>query len=53
MSGAIDTFDFLLAEKLGMSLGQVRELPNSEVTEWRSFWEFRAAMEELHSRGDR
>lgn len=50
MLGEVDTFDFVLAADLGMSLGQVRALPNREHMEWRSFYKVRAAMEDLHAR---
>jgi hypothetical protein len=45
----IDPIDFILAENLGMSLGQVRALPNSEIVEWRAFLRYRAEMQKLHS----
>ena len=47
MLGEVDAFDFQLAQDLGMSLGEVRRLPNREHMEWRSFYKVRAAMEDL------
>lgn len=44
MLGEVDVLDFILAEKLGMSLGQVRALPNSELVEWAAFETWRGAM---------
>jgi hypothetical protein len=46
----IDPIDFLLAESLGKSLGEVRALPNSEIVEWRAFLRWRSEMQRLHSR---
>jgi hypothetical protein len=43
----IDVLDFLLAQDLGMSLTQVRALPNTEHVEWRAFYEYRAAMQDF------
>ena len=50
MRGEVDCLDFLVAEKLSMSLGQVRALPNAEMEEWRVFYEFRSAMEDFYGR---
>lgn len=50
MDGAADPFDFILAEALGMSLGQVRALPNSEIVEWSAFYKWRHAMQELEAK---
>lgn len=46
MEDEVDAFDFVLAQDLKLTLGQVRALPNSEVVEWRAFYEYRAAMME-------
>lgn len=48
MLGEIDAFDFVLAQDLGMSLGEVRDLPEAEVVEWRAFYLYRAEMEKLN-----
>lgn len=45
----VDPIDFVLAETLGMSLGQVRALPNTEVVEWRAFLYWRNEMGRLNS----
>ena len=39
--------DFVLAELLGKSLGEIRALPNAEVVEWMAFLAYRRAMAEL------
>ena len=49
MLNKIDSFDFVLAQDLGMSLAGVRALPNAEHVEWRAFYTFRSEMEKLHS----
>lgn len=43
----VDTFDFVLAEALGKSLGEVRGMPNSEIVEWRAFYKYRNAMSNM------
>jgi len=43
----LDSFDFILAESLGMSLHEVGELSNLEVVKWRAFYVYRNAMQEL------
>lgn len=50
MCGEVDALDFVLAEKLGMTLAAVRSLPNSEIVEWRQFYEYRAAMADLDAK---
>lgn len=47
MTGDVDAVDFILAEKLGKHLHEIRELPNSEVEEWIAFYEYRNAQEDL------
>ena len=39
--------DFVLAEMLGKSLGEVRALPNAEVVEWIAFLAYRRALAEI------
>lgn len=46
----LDPIEFVLAEMLGMSLGEVRALPNREIEEWRGFLMFRAQTQELEAR---
>lgn len=50
MLGEVDATDFILAEKLGMTLGEVSEMPNREFVAWRSWLTYRAAMDDLASR---
>jgi len=47
MMGEADTFDYVLASDLGMSLAAVRELDAFEVVEWRSWYRYRQAMDEV------
>ena len=44
MLGDLDPLDFVLAEKLSMSLRQVRALPQAEITEWAAYLTWRGAM---------
>lgn len=48
MLGDIDVLDFLVAETTGRTLAEVRALPQAEVTEWKAFYTYRAAMEQFH-----
>lgn len=48
MLGEIDALDFMLAEALGKTLGEIRSMPNSELVEWRAYYRVRAEMEKLH-----
>lgn len=48
MLGEIPAIDFVLATRLGMSLAEVRALPNSEVVEWGAYLKFERAMQEMH-----
>jgi hypothetical protein len=43
--------DFVLAELLGKSLGEVRALPNAEVVEWTAFLAYRRALAEVGQHG--
>ena len=47
MEGELDTFDFVLAETLGMTLAQVGEMSNNEYLRWRAFYVYRNAMAEM------
>jgi len=48
MLGEIDALDFVLATRLGKSLEEIRELPNTEIVEWGAFLKYERAMQELH-----
>lgn len=48
MLGEIDAIDYVLAEKLGKSLGEIRALPNAEIVEWGAYLRVCAAHAELH-----
>ena len=47
MEGELDPFDFVLAEKLGMTLAQIEAMSNHEYLRWRAFYTYRAAMAEM------
>lgn len=48
MEGALDPFDFALAEQLGMTVQQMNDqLSNDEYLSWRAFYVYRNAMKEL------
>lgn len=53
MLGTIDSFDFILARDLGMTLEEVGELSNLEVIKWRSFYKYENAMQELANKSKR
>lgn len=51
MEGSLDPFDFLLAERLGMTVGELRDrMSNDEYLQWRAFVKWRNAMQELELR---
>ena len=50
MEGEMDTFDFVLAETLGMTLAQVGEMSNNEYLRWKAWYVYRAAQQELASK---
>lgn len=43
--GTMNTWDFVLAEHLHMSLEEVRSLSNLEHQEWKVFFKYRKAKE--------
>lgn len=47
MEGELDPFVFVLAERLGITLGQLDEMPLAEFYQWAAFYEYRNAMQEL------
>ena len=47
MEGELDTFDFVLAETLGMTLAQVGEMSNNEYLRWRAYHVWKQAMSEM------
>ena len=47
MEGDLDPFDFMLAEKLGLTLAQVGAMSNHEYLRWRAFHVYRNAMAEM------
>lgn len=50
MFGDADPFEFFLADRLGLTLHEVRGMPNHEVEEWRAFHHYRRAMEDFEAR---
>jgi uncharacterized membrane protein len=47
MTGEVSSFDYVLALDLGMTLAQVRALPNAEIVEWSAFYKWRDAMQKF------
>jgi hypothetical protein len=48
MEGTLDTFDFVLAESLHMTVQEMRDrMLNSEYHQWRAFFKYRREMQEL------
>lgn len=47
MRGEIDPIDFILAEQLGCTLGEIGALPAREVELWRGWRTVRAALSEI------
>lgn len=51
--GEVDALDFILARDLGLTLSEVRQMPNQEIEEWRAWYAVkrqREQLEELRSR---
>jgi hypothetical protein len=54
MEDELDPFDFILAERLGMTVKAMRDtMPNNEYLQWRAFHVYRAAQVELATKGMR
>ena len=51
MEGDLDPFEFVLAERLGKSLEEVRAMPNADFVAWRAFYVYRDSMAEMPKRG--
>jgi hypothetical protein len=48
MEEEIDPFDWMLAEALGMTIGEMNERMSArEHTSWRAFWRYRSEMQKL------
>lgn len=47
MEGEMDAFDFILAEKLGMTLAEIGGMSNHEYTRWRAFHVYRKSMMDM------
>ena len=43
----VDTFEFRLARDLGVTLTQLREMPQAEYVQWRAFYTWEYAMQDL------
>lgn len=50
MEGEMDAFEFVLAERLGMTLADIGRMSNHEFLRWRAFYTYRAAMREMKQR---
>jgi hypothetical protein len=48
MEGDLDTFPFILAEALHITLAQVGQMSNHEYLRWRAWHVYRAAMADLN-----
>lgn len=47
----IDAFDFVLAEKLSMTVDELHDrMTNSEFLKWRAFYTYKAAMLDLETK---
>jgi len=47
MEGDLDPFDFILAERLGLTLAQVGAMSNHEYLRWKAWHVYRQAMSEM------
>lgn len=47
LQGEIDAFDFVLGEKLSMSLEQVRALPWGEIEAWKAYFQVKSQQLQL------
>jgi hypothetical protein len=48
MDGSIDSDEFIVAERLRMTVGELRvRMANNEYHQWRAFYRWRAAQEEV------
>ena len=47
MEGDLDPFDFMLAERLGKTLAEVRGMSNREHLQWRAWHVYTAAMKAM------
>lgn len=47
MEGELDPFDFILAERLGITLAAVEAMSNNEYLRWRAFHTYRQAMKDM------
>ena len=51
MEEEVDTFPFVLAEALHMTIGDIyARMSNREYIAWQAFYTWRAAMEKLHAK---
>lgn len=51
MEEEIDSFDFILAETFGMPVEHMQQiLSNREYLQWRAFYNWRAAQQELDTK---
>lgn len=47
----MDHFPFFLARELGKSLGEIGEMPHSELVQWRAYYTAKHAMSNQHPTG--
>jgi hypothetical protein len=50
MEDEIDPFDFVLAERLHMTIAGLGDMTNAEYLAWRAFTNYRTAMAELEAK---
>lgn len=51
MEGTLDSFDFILAESLHMTVQQIHnDMSNLEYVQWRAFYNYRAAMQDFEAK---
>ena len=51
MEGSLDTFEFVLAESLHMTIEALRDnMTPTEYAAWRAFYKYRRAMQEMEAK---
>lgn len=52
LKGEIDAFPFILARQLGMTLAEVRAMPNSEYCEWAAYHQVERRVQKIWAKAD-
>jgi hypothetical protein len=50
--GELDTFPFILGEKLGKTIEEIDRLSHQEYLMWRAFFVYRNALQDMREVGD-